>query len=649
MLRDRTTRIFRLPPPLQRLWNCAPAQGGQALSHGMVTQPSPPPIATCLCGHQAAVGRARHAVGNTHSLYREHGRAPRQQAEPRWQMSALITGGAELVAYLLPLARSVDLVVIQSSDSQGTTGAQQYDQSGRQGDQQTFDPRTSAAANNLSNSCGRSRNDMDAASCRARHRHATSYIDANPVRQIFVKTDTGRTLTVRVSSWHNPVATVTVRDRQRVPADQQRLVFAGQPLSQGGRTLAQYGIGQYSTLEMRGRLRGGMPAKNNHAKGDTTMTSAEPTTNPTAANSSLLAWSKWVQGPYQALLKSSHFEQQLDEWELGFLEALTEQEVPKGAIAAMATRAGLALGVEEATRAMAAYNGRRHLQLDFIAGVFRRVPHKSADETLAATTPKPAPAQTHPTVLDWARWVAGPYAAIASRSTYAADLDKWEVDMEEYLMEAETTTEQLAAPVATASLDFDRTTAVRALGAYAAQKNLRPDFNEFRFISIPPAGAPDPTPGGVAMDQSRMREIVALLSAQKLEVEHMRQSLIPPLTPAAVDRFLTEAWPYAWMTSLAAVLNELALEDTTGAWAKQALPATVWRVLDEELRAKRQGRPSAPAVTTHPGLQGPMATMQPQLAATGSGTVCFNCGGRGHIARMCPWKAQGGQIQQMGP
>ena len=44
----------------------------------------------------------------------------------------------------------------------------------------------------------------------------------------------------------------------------------------------------------------------------------------------------------------------------------------------------------------------------------------------------------------------------------------------------------------------------------------------------------------------------------------MRQSLIPPLTAAAVDRFLTEALPYAWMTSLAAVLKELALEDTTG-------------------------------------------------------------------------------------
>ena len=112
----------------------------------------------------------------------------------------------------------------------------------------------------------------------------------------------------------------------------------------------------------------------------------------------------------------------------------------------------------------------------------------------------------------------------------------------------------------------------------------------------------------------------------------MRQPLIPPLTPAAVDRFLTEALPYAWMTSLAAVLKELALEDTTRGRAKQALPAAVWRVLNEEPRVKRQGRPSATAITNHPGPQGQVAAVQVHMGATGSGTVCFNCGGRGHTS-----------------
>ena len=393
-------------------------------------------------------------------------------------------------------------------------------------------------------------------------------------------------------------------------------MFADKTLTHSHWTLAQYGIGEGSTLEMLGRLRGGMPAKSDTTNGDTTMTPAAPAAHPTAANSSLLSRAKWVQGPYQALLKSAHFEEQLDEWELGFLEALTKQEVPEGAIATMTTRAGLALDTGDATRAMAAYKGRRHLQPNFIAGVFRRVPHTPAEEGLTTVAADPAPMQPHPTVLEWARWIAGPYAAIASRNTYAAYLDEWEVDMEKYLMETEATAQQLATLMTTAGLDLDRTAAVRALEAYTARKSLKPDFNEFLFTGTPPTTAPSPAPGGVATDQSRMREIVALLLAQKLEVEQMRQSLIPPLTPAAVDRFLTEALPYAWMTSLAAVLKELALEDATGAWAKQALPATVWRVLNEELREERQGRPPAPAITAHPGPQGPMATMRPHAAAT---------------------------------
>ena len=131
----------------------------------------------------------------------------------------------------------------------------------------------------------------------------------------------------------------------------------------------------------------------------------------------------------------------------------------------------------------------------------------------------------------------------------------------------------------------------------------------------------------------------------------MCQFRIPPLTRAAVDRFLTEALRYAWMSSLAACIKELSLKDATGAWAKQPLPSTVWCVPNEELSAKRQGRPSAPAIMAHPSPAGQMAPMQPQpqMMATGAGTVFFNCGDRGHIARLCPWKSPGGQVQQMGP
>ena len=185
---------------------------------------------------------------------------------------------------------------------QETNGAQQYGKSGRQDNPQTIGHRAITEAHDVSDLCSRIRDDVAAAEYGASCRHATHYTNAEPVRQIFVKTDTGRTLAVHVSSWHDPVVTIkmSIRERRGVPEDRQRLTFAGKPVTQDEQTTAQYGIGQYCTVEMLGHLRGGMPAKNDPAKGDTTMATVETTTNPTAANSSLLAWSKWVQGPYQA-------------------------------------------------------------------------------------------------------------------------------------------------------------------------------------------------------------------------------------------------------------------------------------------------------------------------------------------------------------
>ena len=312
-------------------------------------------------------------------------------------------------------------------------------------------------------------------------RNAAKYGDSEPVRHVFVKAVTGRTMTVRVHSWHDPVSTIEthMRYKQGTPVGLHRLVFAGKTLTHSHWTLAQYGIGEGSTLEVLGRLRGGMPAKreaSGQTNGDDSMDTTEVPQPQPAANSCLQAWAKWVQGPYQALLRSAHCAQQLDEWELAFLQALTEQEIPEGAVAAMTTRAGMVLTVAEATRAMAAYKGRRSPQLDFVNGVFRRVPGCDSNANVTEASPSPPTPQPHPTVLEWARWVAGPFAAIESRSTYASDMDKWEVDMEEYLMEAEATQEQLATFAAAAGMDMDRTTTVRAMGAYAARKHLRPDF-----------------------------------------------------------------------------------------------------------------------------------------------------------------------------
>ena len=164
---------------------------------------------------------------------------------------------------------------------------------------------------------------------------------------------------------------------------------------------------------------------------------------------------------------------------------------------------------------------------------------------------------------------------------------------------------------------LEKATLLQALRAYEIKTGLRVNVADQCFIPVldvaaPPTPSPALGPGEAQNRNSSFTpEKISELAATKLENERLRSAALPDRTNAELEKLLAENLLYAWMQSRAVALREYSRMDPN--WASHPLAQSIWTVVHEDLRNKRQGQNSTMPIP-QPQSQGPVAAPDPTSA-----------------------------------